>query len=254
MPIARNCNNDRVRKGSLSTDDIADTLGNLAGTLDAAGNLVDAAGNIISTSSQVAASSSGRLPTDTAKQNYTAIKYGNDHGSISFGGIHKQGDVTSGVMLQTSDANHSFFMDKDGPRKGWTTLISPGNVQIEAGSNNQEAQDTLMINSKNGNIIIKANNGKIRLEGTDIELIAVGEGGSKGNIRLNATENISTESKKLLMTSKVAYKLASSGTGEVVANSILKMYGSIFKGVDDSCSTKDAKNGGQKDVQKNNKA
>ena len=56
------------------------------------------------------------------------------------------------------------------------------------------------------------------------------------------------------MTSKVAYKLASSGTGEVVANSILKMYGSIFKGVDDSCSTKDAKNGGQKDVQKNNKA
>lgn len=247
MPIARNCNNDRVRKGSLSTDDIANTVGAAGGVVDAAGNLIDAAGNLVST-----AANSARPPTDTAKQNYTAIKYGNDHGSLSFGSIHKQGDVTAGVMLQTSDANHSFFMDKDGPRKGWTTLTSPGNVQIEAGSANQEAQDTLMINAKNGNILIVASNGKIRLEATDIELIATGEGGSKGNIRLNATENISTESKKLLMTSKVAYKLASSGTGEVIANSILKMYGSIFKAVDDSCAVKDAKNGGQKDVQKNN--
>jgi hypothetical protein len=245
MAIARNCNNDRVSQGSLSTDDIANTLGNVANTLDAAGNLVDAAGNLVG--------AVGRLPTDTAKQNYTAIRYGNDHGSISFGGIHKQGDVTAGVMLQTSDANHSFFMDKDGPRKGWTTLTSPGNVQIEAGSNNEEAQDTLMINAKNGNILIVASNGKIRLEGTDIELIATGEGGSKGNIRMFASENIETNSKKLLMNSKVAYKIVSSGSGEVVANSILKMYGSIFKGVDDSCSVKDAKNGGKNVVDKNNK-
>ena len=35
----------------------------------------------------------GGTPTDTAKQNYTAIRYGNDHGSLSFGHIHKPGDV-----------------------------------------------------------------------------------------------------------------------------------------------------------------
>ena len=38
-------------------------------------------------------------PTITAKQNYTAVKYGNDKGSIKFGHIHKKGDVTAGVML-----------------------------------------------------------------------------------------------------------------------------------------------------------
>jgi len=32
------------------------------------------------------------------------------------------------------------------------------------------------------------------------------------------------------------------------------MYGSIFKGVDDSCAVKNAKNGGQNDVERNNKA
>lgn len=225
MAVARNCNNDRVPEDSL-----------------AGGRRSGSSGG----------STSGVNANGTAKQNYTAIRYGNDHGSISFGHIHKQGDVTAAVMLQTSDANHSFFMDKDGPRKGWTTLTSPGNVQIEAGSANQEAQDTLMINAKNGNILITSSNGKIRLEGTDIELIATGEGGSKGNIRMTASENVSVESKKFLVNCKVNYKIVSCGTGEVIANSILKMYGSIFKAVDDSCAVKDAKNAGKNYVQKNN--
>jgi hypothetical protein len=192
-------------------------------------------------------------PTDTAKKNYTAITYGNDHGSVSFGHIHKQGDVTAAVILQTSDGEHQFSLDKDGPRKGWTTSTGPGNFQVECGSANQEAQDSLILNAKNGNIIIKANNGKIRLEGTDIELIAVGEGGSKGNIRLTATENITTDSKKLLMNASVHYKLMTSGTGEVIANSVLNIYGALMRAVDDSVAKKDAKNGGQKFQLKNNK-
>lgn len=186
-----------------------------------------------------------------AKQNYTAIRYGNDHGSITFGHIHKQGDVTAAVMLQTSDGAHQFSMDEDGQRKGWTTLIAPGNIQMEAGSENQEAQDTLMFNAKNGNIIIKSNNGKIRLEGTDIELVAVGSGGDKGNIRMTATENITTDSKKLLMNASVSYKIATSGNGEVIANSILTIYGAFFRGVDASCSVKD-KGGMQRIDKKNN--
>lgn len=197
--------------------------------------------------------SSSTNPKDTAKQNYTAIRYGNDHGSISFGHIHADADVTSAVILQTPDGRHQFSMDKDGPRKGWTTITSPGNFQVEAGDKNEEAQDTLMINAKNGNIIIKANNGKIRLEGTDIELIAIGEGGSKGNIRLSATENISNDSKKFIVDAKVNYKLATPGTGEVISNGVLKMYGSIIKGVTDACAKKDSKNGGQSYQQKNNR-
>jgi hypothetical protein len=191
-------------------------------------------------------------PNDTAKQNYTAIRYGNDHGSISFGHIHKLADVTSGVLLQTSDGEHKFFMDKDGERKGWTTSVSPANFQVTCGETNTEAEDTLMLHAKNGNILITATNGKIRLQGTDIELIAVGEGGSKGNIRMKATENIELDSKKLLMNAKNHYKLVSPGSGEVVANSVLKIYGSIIRGVSDGCALKDSKNGNQRFQQQNN--
>ena len=134
-------------------------------------------------------------PNDTAKQNYTGMRYGNDHGSISFGHIHQTADVTAAVKLETPDGRHTFFLDEDCQRKGWTTSLSPGNFQVECGSDNVEADDTCMINAKNGNIDIIATNGKIRLQATDIEIIAVGEGGSKGNIRLTATVNIACKSK-----------------------------------------------------------
>ena len=182
----------------------------------------------------------------SAKQNYTAIKYGNNQGSIAFGQIHKQGDVTSAVMLETPDGEHQLSLDLDGQRTGWTCSTSPGNFQVECGSANEEAQDSAVINAKNGNIILLATNGKIRMQATDIELIAVGEGGAKGNIKMNATETITTESKKFLVTAKSFYRIASPQTGEIVANGVLKLYSSIIRGVSDAVAVKDSKVAGQR--------
>jgi len=184
-------------------------------------------------------------PTDTAKQNYTELGWGNEKGSIRLGHIHKQGDVTSSVILQTPDAEHQLSLDMDGPRKGWTTSTGPGAFNVECGSAMEEAQDSLILNAKNGNICITATNGKIRLQATDIELIAVGEGGSKGNIKMEATESIITNSKKTMITSKAFFRISTPGIGEVVANGILQMYGSIFRGVSDGCYLKNSKVGGR---------
>ena len=182
----------------------------------------------------------------SAKQNYTAIKYGNNQGSIAFGQIHKQGDVTSSVMLETPDGEHQLSLDLDGERTGWTCSTSPGNFQVECGSANQEAADSAVINAKNGNIILLATNGKIRMQATDIELVAVGEGGAKGHIKMTATESITTDSKKLLMTAKSFYRIASPQTGEIVANGVLKLYSSIIRGVSDAVAVKDSKVAGQR--------
>ena len=185
-------------------------------------------------------------PTDTAKQNYTEVGWSNDKGSIRLGHIHKNAESTAAVILQSPDAEHSFFLDMDGPRKGWTTSTSPGNFSVEAGSANEEAEDTVFINAKNGNICITASNAKIRLQGTDIELVAVGDGDTKGSIKMEATENIITNSKKLMMTAKHVFHIATPGIGNVCANAVLQMYGSIFRGVSDGCMFKDSKVGGQK--------
>tara|TARA_Y100001970_G_scaffold180967_1_gene220300 strand:- start:890 stop:1612 length:723 start_codon:yes stop_codon:yes gene_type:complete len=192
-------------------------------------------------------------PTVTAKQNFTAVKYGNDKGTLRFGHIHKKGDVTAGVMLDTPDGRHQFSLDIDGQRKGWTTSTSPGNFQVLAGEDNEEPQDTLILNAVNGNICITATNGKIRLQGTDIELIAVGEGGAKGHIKCTATETFTIhETKKIIFDSKVMTKITSTGIMNISANTCLRIYGSLIKAVTDACSVKDTAVGGQKYGKENN--
>lgn len=190
---------------------------------------------------------------NTAKQNYTAIRYGNDHGSINFGHIHKQGECISDVMLQGNDGRHSIILDKDGPRKGSTQITAPGRISIESGQDKTEAEDTLFIHSYNGNICIIASNGKLRLQGTDIELVAVGEGGSKGNIQINASQNIKMEAKEILLNAKSILKLASPGTVELSANSCMTIYSSLVRGVTDAVAVKDSKCGGRKIQRQNSK-
>ena len=183
-----------------------------------------------------------------SKQNYSAIRYGNDKGSICFGALDKKATVTSGVKLDTNDGRHQLNLEIDGNRKGWTSSTSPGNFQVECGSDKEEADDTLVLNALNGNICITATNGKIRLQGTDIELVAVGEGDSgRGNITCSATETFTVhKTPMIILDSKSLTKITSTGIISIAANSCLKMYGSIIRGVTDACAKKESKTGGQR--------
>ena len=194
----------------------------------------------------------GDNPTDQAQQNYTEIGLGNDKGSIKMAHVHKQGDVTAGIGLYTPDGEHQLSLDIDGQRKGWTIATGPGAFQVECGSAMEEAENSVLITAVNGDISIVSTNGKIRMQGTDIELVAVGEGQTKGNIKLNATENVLIESKKVVITAKTLYKLCTSGDAEVVANGVLELYGSIIRGVTDAVKIKDSKVAGQAIFDKNN--
>ena len=195
------------------------------------------------------ATSQNRNPTrvtPTAKQNYTATRQGNDHGSISFGHVASDAAVTSDVQIQASDGRHSIILDKDGARKGCTQITAPGRISIQSGEDRQEAEDTLFINAWNGNINIIASNGKIRMQGTDIELIAFGEKGSKGNIIMEASENIKLDAdNKVLINAKGMYKLATAGVAEICANSAMTIYSSVIRGVTDAVANRDSKVGGQ---------
>ena len=188
-----------------------------------------------------------------AKQNYSAVRYGNDKGSIKFGVIDKKATVTSGVKLDTPDGRHQLNLEIDGNRKGWTSSNSPGNFQVECGSDREEADDTLVLNALNGNICITAHNGKIRLQGTDIELVAIGEGGSKGHITCTATETFTIkDTKKIILDSKSLTKITTSGIMWMAANSCMKIYSSIIRGVTDAVAVKDSKVGGQRFQKENN--
>ena len=189
-----------------------------------------------------------------SRQNYTAVRYGNDKGSIKFGHIHKKADVTAGVMLDTPDGRHAFYLDVDGQRKGWTSSTSPGNFQVKCGMDNDEAQNSMMLESLNGDITIVARNGKIRLQGTDIEMVALGPADQgKGNITCTASETFTVhETPKIILKSTSLTQIKGTGMIDLAANSCLKLYGSIIKGVTDACSVKDSKCGNQRLQKENN--
>ena len=189
-----------------------------------------------------------------SRQNYTAVRYGNDKGSIRFGHIHKKADVTAGVMLDTPDGRHQLSLDIDGQRKGWTSSTSPGNFQVKCGMDNDEAQNSMILEALNGDITIVARNGKIRLQGTDIEMVAVGPADQgKGNITCTASETFTVhETPKIILKSTSLTQLKGTGMIDIAANSCLKIYGSIIKGVSDACAVKNDKNGGKRQNKINN--
>jgi hypothetical protein len=187
--------------------------------------------------------------TDTSKKNYTVISYGNDHGSISFGHIHKQGDVTADMIIQGSDGRHQISMDKDGQRKGWTTATAPGAFQIECGDEIRADQNALFLHALNGDIIIKADNGRVRIEALDIDLIAKGPDNTQGNIQLKANEAVSIKGKNITIDGTSSYKLSTTGQAIITANSTMRIYSSLICGVTDAVANKDSKNGGAKQFQ-----
>lgn len=190
--------------------------------------------------------------TRNAESNTNGIRQGNSHGSLSFGHIHEDGTVTSSALLQGSDSRQSICLDETGIRKGWTSITTPGNFSVSCGEDKEEAEDTLCLFAENGNIIINAGNGRIRMEADDIEIISRGVGTSKGNILMKATETVEIDSKKIIANASSLYKIVTSGIGEIVANSQLQIYSSLIRGVTDACAMKNSKNNHQRIQQKFN--
>ncbi len=185
------------------------------------------------------------------QQNYNKIWWRNSWGSVSCGTISEDEATTYGPMLSTKDGVHCFILEAQGEGEGSTTSMQPGVFQVECGSALKKEEDAVMINSKNGNINIVASNGKVRIQGLDVEICAVGEDSSEGNIKVKATTRLEMDGKEVFINAKDKYKLATSGVGELVANSVMKIYGSTIRNVTDAVSKKDSKVGGQK-FQKDN--
>ena len=75
----------------------------------------------------------------------------------------------------------------------------------------------------------------------------MGKGTNSGNIAFNASETVQLVGKKITLNSQAYTKICGSGTVEITANSVLNIYGSLFKAITDSIAgVKESKFGGQK--------
>ena len=156
------------------------------------------------------------------KCNFWAQEIGTQNGVIKFGALSPDGDVTASVQIVGVDGRHFIAMEEDGGHRYWTTMNAPGAFQINAGEdlavNNPDAegrknkvnQNAIFINAENGDVTIRARNGKLRLEGLDIEMVATGNA-PEGVLWARANETLKLDSKNITVDGKQSVKIVSTG-------------------------------------------
>ena len=171
-------------------------------------------------------------------KNYHTIRYGTAEGEIKFGHVHTD-NVNSAVMLRSG---HTFqhYMTMDGPggqdfRTHSTTFRGPGSFQVKHGEGVPDEQPGIYLDAVNGDIVIRAANGRIRMEALDVDIRATG-GGERGNIVLDANDKVIMNAQTIACNAKVAARFFSEKTVEVVGNNVLNMYGG-FVDIADGSST-----------------
>ena len=161
--------------------------------------------------------------------NYNTQKISCQDASVVFGGISKDKAVISSFEIRARDGRHIFRKDRSGKRKGWTTSISPGNFQVKAGLDNKEGT-TIYVEAENGDVVIKSLKGNIRLEAFEnIELYA------KKNIMMEANSQMDINSNNINLNARFCMKIKGDSFLHINAPNGMEILSNIIRGV--SCAS-----------------
>ena len=161
--------------------------------------------------------------------NYNTQKISTQDAALCFGGISKDKAVISSFEIRARDGRHIFKLDRSGPRKNWTTSISPGNFQLKAGLDNKEGT-TIYIEAENGDVVIKSMKGNIRFEAAEnIELYA------RKNIMMEANAQMDINAQNINVESRFCMKIKATSFLTISAPNGMESLSNIIRGV--SCAS-----------------
>jgi len=189
-----------------------------------------------------------RRPSSGSKTNSEHVVYGTKDGQLEFGKLHYgssssiESDVTSGVYLQAYDARHYMSMDIDGARKGWTSFRSPGPHQIwcasdDAGSPNNSVSSGnwpgagFFLLAENGDIIIRAPKGRIRMSAMDIDIRAEGPDLTKGSVNIDSNESVNIKTGKFDVKANKGLTLFTPRNLELATNTSMNFVANFTSGL-----------------------
>ena len=186
------------------------------------------------------------------RKNYHTVRYGTRDGEIQFGHIHKDNNESAVMLRSGHDFLHYISMDStgaEGARKNSTICRSSGPFKVEAGdeckvtTNNEENQAAIEMDAVSGDIILRAPQGKIRIEAQDIELVANGYNGRTGYIALDSNEKIILKSKSVDIRATETARFFSENKLDVIGNAIMNIYGGLVDMADGATSILGSKTG-----------
>ena len=175
-------------------------------------------------------------------QNQHVLHYGTSHGCIGIGVCNTYSNQIDAVKISNGpDAGrHYIRMQETGSKedgsKGSTHIVCPGTftaltgkdiVNYPEGSDEPRGLNAILFEAENGDIVLTAPRGKIKIAAEAIELIAKGSDGRTGVINLNADDKIILDSQIIDVQSKVSTKIFSENTVHIIGKSLLNIYGGL---------------------------
>ena len=175
------------------------------------------------------------------KENFHPYYIGTEHGRLSFGHVRDSNEI-SACMLQSGPdgGRHYIVMEETGSAdegtKGSTKSFCPGTFTVKSGKdivNYPDGKDeprnipAIWYEAENGDIIIKAPRGRIKLEAESIELTAKGFDGRTGNILMDADDKIALNAQIVDVKSRVSTKIFSESTVDFIGKGIMNIYGGL---------------------------
>lgn len=198
-------------------------------------------------------------PAKGKKTNSNNVKYGTRDGAVEFGHLHlKAGgkgecDVTSGFFAHGYDSRHYFTLDIEEPRKGWTTSNSPGPFQVRAAIDGAGVSGAgsplgdswagagIFLLAENGDIVLRAPKGRIRISALDIDIRAEGPNNNKGTINIDSNESVNIKTGKFDVVAEKGVKIFTPKSILLVADTSINWATLFVKGLTSASSVRPSK-------------
>ncbi len=176
------------------------------------------------------------------KQNNHPYQAGTEHGSIGIGVVNAfSNEIDACKISNGPDAGRHYIRlqetgSKEDGSKGSTSIVCPGTltaltgkdiVNYPKGSNEPRDIPAIFYEAENGDIVLTAPRGKIKIAAEAIEIIAKGFDGKNGVININADDKIILDSQIVDVQSKASTKIFSEDTVHVIGKSLLNIYGGL---------------------------
>ena len=124
------------------------------------------------------------------KKNFWTQVISSMNAVVKFGSVSPDKQSIETMRVAANDSRHHFFMNETLKS---SVLMSPGKTTIQCGEDVKRDDRALSIRSKNGDILIAAEHGRIKIQAKNIEFVATSDRPEEGNIEFKAQNDLEVQ-------------------------------------------------------------
>ena len=176
------------------------------------------------------------------KENKHPFQLGTEHGGIGIGVVNTNSNQIDACKISNGpDAGRHYIRlqetgSKEDGSKGSTHIVCPGTltaltgkdiVNYPPGSDEPRGIPAIFYQAENGDIVLTAPRGKIKIAAEAIEIIAKRSDGKTGVGDISADDKINLKAQIIDVNSTASTKIFSENTVHVIGKSLLNIYGGL---------------------------